>query len=418
MSQVVKTYALFLGSAFLMFAGGLQGLLLSVRGAEEQFSLLALGLIGTGWSIGFISGSVLVPTLVMRVGHIRAFAVMAAVGAITILLNSMWVDDIGWIFLRIFSGFCFAGAAMVVESWLGEISDNKNRGTIFSIYVMVNMASLTLGQLAISLTGVQGYIPFIIGAIAFIAALLPTAMSTQHQPRPLSSAKIDIGLLYRTSPIAVIASLSVGIANGTFGTLAPVYGYKLGFAPADIAYLTAIPIVLGALAQVPFGRISDMIDRRTIIVIASSLAAAAGIGLVLLNPDPGLSLYILFGLYGFTAFPIQAVAVAHANDFAEDGDFGSIAAGMLLILGIGMAIGPILASFAMNIIGPVGLFIVTATFHGALAITAIIRMRIRPIDDDEPRTRFRIMQLGKFSTTATVTLDPRADDDSNKTEML
>ena len=53
MSSVVKIYALFLGSALLLFAGGLQGLLLSVRGADEHFSLLALGLIGTGWSVGF-----------------------------------------------------------------------------------------------------------------------------------------------------------------------------------------------------------------------------------------------------------------------------------------------------------------------------------------------------------------------------
>ena len=34
---MIKIYALFLGSALLMFGGGLQGLLLSVRGAEEGF---------------------------------------------------------------------------------------------------------------------------------------------------------------------------------------------------------------------------------------------------------------------------------------------------------------------------------------------------------------------------------------------
>ena len=87
MSSVVKIYALFLGSALLLFGGGLQGLLLSVRGAEEAFSLLALGLIGTGWSVGFIAGSITVPMLVQRVGHIRAFSIMAAIGTITILLQ-------------------------------------------------------------------------------------------------------------------------------------------------------------------------------------------------------------------------------------------------------------------------------------------------------------------------------------------
>ena len=155
MSSVVKIYALFLGSAVLLFAGGLQGLLLSVRGAEEGFSLLALGLIGTGWSVGFIAGSVTVPVLVQRVGHIRAFSIMAAIGTITILLNLVWVNDIGWIVLRAFSGFCFAGAAMIVESWLNEVAENKSRGTIFSIYTTINMTASTLGQLAMSVTGVS-----------------------------------------------------------------------------------------------------------------------------------------------------------------------------------------------------------------------------------------------------------------------
>ena len=104
MSSVVKIYALFLGSALLMFGGGLQGLLLSVRGAEEHFSLLALGLIGTGWSVGFVAGSITVPMLVQRVGHIRAFSIMAAIGTVTILLNLLWINDIGWIVLRALLG--------------------------------------------------------------------------------------------------------------------------------------------------------------------------------------------------------------------------------------------------------------------------------------------------------------------------
>jgi MFS family permease len=418
MSTLVKTYALFLGSALLMFGGGLQGLLLSVRGAEEHFSLVALGLIGTGWSVGFVAGSILVPMVVQRVGHIRAYSVMAAIGTVTILLNLLWISEVSWIALRALSGFCFAGAAMIVESWLNEVADNKSRGTIFSIYVTINMAASTLGQLAMSVTGVTGFIPFVVGAISFICAILPSALTSTPQPRPLASARLDLGLLYRTSPVAVIASFSVGMANGTFGTLAPVYGYRLGLDAAGIAFLFSITAIVGAIAQIPAGRLSDSMDRRIIMVVLGTVAALVGLILVLADPQSaGPWFYVLFGVYGFAAYPIYAIAVAHANDFARDGQFAKVAGGMLLVLGVGLAIGPMLASLIMNVFKPVGLFVVTATFHGALAITAFLRMRIRPIRDAKGRVRFRVMDSGKPATPEAVVLDPRAEETQENLPM-
>ena len=410
MASVIKIYALFLGSALLMFGGGLQGLLLSVRGAEEGFSLLALGLIGTGWSVGFVAGSITVPVVVRKVGHIRAFSVMAAIGTVTILLNLLLINDISWILLRALSGFCFAGAAMIVESWLNEVAENKSRGTIFSIYVTINMAASTLGQIAMSITGTAGYVPFVLGAISFICAVLPTALTSSPQPRPLSSAKIDIGLLYRTSPVAAIAAFSVGMANGAFGTLAPVYGHEQGLDAGGIALLFALAAILGAVAQIPFGRLSDRIDRRLVLIGLAGFAAIVGALTVLINPGPNWMMFVLFAAYGFAANPIYAVAVAHANDFAKDGDFAKIAGGMLLILGVGLAIGPAVASIIMGAWSPVGLFLVTATFHGALAVTAYLRMRIRKSRDASERAPFQPMG-DKQVTPETIVLDPRADSD-------
>ena len=410
MSSVVKIYALFFGSALLLFGGGLQGLLLSVRGADEGFSLLALGLIGTGWSVGFIAGSITVPMLVQRTGHIRAFSIMAAIGTVTILLNLLWVNDVGWIVLRAFSGFCFAGAAMIVESWLNEVAENKSRGTIFSVYTTINMTASTLGQLAMSVTGVDGHIPFVIGAISFICAVIPTALTSTPQPRPLASAKLDVRLLYKTSPLAVIAAFSVGMANGTFGTLAPVYGHVQGLDAPGIAYLFAVTAVLGAIAQIPAGRISDSMDRRMVIVVLGAAAALIGFLMILVNPHGGWPMYVLFGAYGLTAYPIYAIAVAHANDFAKEGEFGRVAGGMLLVLGSGLAIGPAVASLVMNLYQPVGLFIVTGTFHGALAVTAFLRMRIRPVRDEKGRVRFRVLNSEKGVSPGTVALDPRSEE--------
>lgn len=410
MAQVVKIYALLLGSALLMFGGGLQGLLLSVRGAEEGFSLIALGLIGTGWSIGFIAGSVSVPMLVRKVGHIRSYAVMSVMGGMTILLNLLWINDIGWIVMRAFSGFCFAGAAMVVESWLNEVTENKSRGTMFSVYLTINLAASTLGQLSMSMTGTAGYLPFVLGALAFMGAILPTALSSRTQPQPLTSAKLDLRLLIKTSPVAAFAAFAVGMTNGTFGTLAPVYGFTLGLGAAAISYLMALAAIAGAVAQIPIGRLSDSIDRRIILAGVSLFAGLVGLVAVVFNPSGGWFLYTVFGLYGLTAFPVYAVAVAHANDYASEGQFAVIASGMLLIYGVALAIGPITASYVMEIVGPVGMFVVTASFHLLLAGFAYLRSRIRDPLPAEDRTPFQPVVLGRPSTPETYALDPRAEE--------
>jgi hypothetical protein len=82
---------------------------------------------------------------------------------------------------------------------------------------------------------------------------------------------------------------------------------------------------------------------------------------------------------------------------------------MLLTLGSGLAIGPAIAALVMNFYQPVGLFIVTATFHGALAVTAFLRMRVRPVRVDG-RIRFRVMNAEKGVSPGTVALDPRSDE--------
>ena len=65
-------------------------------------------------------------------------------------------------------------------------------------------------------------------------------------------------------------------------------------------------------------------------------------------------------------------AIAAAVSFAK------ISGGMLLIMGVGLAIGPAIAPVLMNNFKPVGMFIVTAAFHGALAVSTLFRMRARP----------------------------------------
>ena len=195
-STLIPIAALLLSSAFLLMAGGLHGLLLPIQGNIEGFTTVELGLIGTGWSVGFLAGCLVMPAVVRRVGHVRSYGVMASVAAVSILLNLLIVSPEAWIALRGLSGFCFAGAAMIVKSWLNERASKENRGTIFSVYQMVVFAGSTAGQLLMVITPPKESFFFAIGAILYCLAILPTALSTAQHPQPLKTARLDIRRLY------------------------------------------------------------------------------------------------------------------------------------------------------------------------------------------------------------------------------
>ena len=285
--QILPVSALLVGSAFLLFAGGINGLILPVRGQAEGFSAISLGLLGTGWAIGYVSGCILTSGLVARVGHIRAFGAMAAVAAISILGSAILIDPWAWIILRGICGFCFAGAAMIVESWLSEQANPESRGRIFGIYTMVNLGASTAGQLMLTIGDPNGFLFFALGAIFYCLALVPTALSTSRTPAPLVSVRLDIRGLWRNSPVAVFAVFFVGISNSAFGTLAAVYADRIGLVLAAVAVFTSVPILAGAVAQIPVGWLSDRMDRRKVLVAvaALSLRAEAGFGL-LASPGP------------------------------------------------------------------------------------------------------------------------------------
>lgn len=406
--QLVAVASLLLGSAFMLIAGGLQGLLLPVVGSLHDFSTTELGLLGTGWAAGFIAGCLTIPTIVRRVGHIRSFGALASISAVAILLNYLVISPEVWIGLRAISGFTFAGAAMVVESWLNERATSETRGAIFSVYQMVNFMASTAGQLLMIYTPPSDAFFFVVGAIFYCLAILPTALSTAATPQPLKTAKLDIPRLYAVSPVGAVACFLVGLVSGAFGTLGPVYARQIGLPVPAIATFMAGALLGGSLIQFPLGWLSDRIDRRRVLVGCAVGAAVIGLLMVVIQPRAPLAVTSLTILFGAMTYPMYSLTVAHANDFAAPDEFVKIAGSLLLLLGVGNMFGPIIAAFAMERFAPEGLFAFTAAVHVVVIGYVVYRMMQRPPPDPVLREAFRGITVSRPATPESATLDPRA----------
>lgn len=414
--NLLPIFALLLGTAFLLAGNGLFGLLLPMRGTLEGFSSASLGFLGTSWASGFVLGCLLAPRLVKRTGHVRAFSAFSAIAAIVALLTGLLVEPVSWIVLRAITGFAMAAVFMVIESWLNERSSNESRGMVFSLYMTVTYVAIVAGQMAIATGDIATPTFFMVAGILYCMALLPTAVSTAVSPSPLREVHLDLKGLYRNSPVACVSIFLIGVANGVFGTLGPVFAGRVGLSDITTASLMSVTVFAGAVAQFPAGRLSDRMDRRHVLAAVAGGAGIIGAVIYLTGATGMTVLFIAIGLYGALSYTLYPIAVAHANDFARPEDFVKVSGGLLLLYGIGTIAGPTLGGPAMDLAGPHAILLVTAIAHLSIAAYAVLRSRRRAPVPVEERDVFMTLPSLRMATQEGLTLDPRASIEPGPTQ--
>ncbi len=375
-SAISSSWALFLGMAFLMTANGLQGSLLGVRASIEAFPTTVTGLLMSAFYFGFLAGSLLAPKMVIRVGHVRVFAALASLASTAILIHAVAVNPITWAMIRLVSGLCYAGLYVVAESWLNEKATNENRGQLLSVYMVISMGGMAVGQGLLNAGDPGRADLFILVSILVSLALIPMLLSVNRGPVMDAPAPISIKEVYEASPSGVVAALMNGIIQGgTFG-MGAVYAGLLGLSVPAISLFMGTLIVGGVLFQWPIGRLSDHYDRRLILTVitfaASGLAAAASFT----TPSLDILLPITF-LFGGMMIPMYSVAIAYTNDHLPTEQMVAASGTLVLVGGIGAFLGPTLVAAAMDLFGPEGFFGALASTHATLGIFILYRMTQR-----------------------------------------
>jgi MFS family permease len=369
--------ALLLSAAILLMGNGLQLTLLPLRAQVEAFSTIQIGIIGSAYYIGFAAGCFWGPHLVKRVGHIRTFTAMVAIASAAPLVHNIWLSAEAWWLLRTASGFCLATLFMIIESWINEKATNENRGVVFSVYTIISLTVVTLGQLMINLSTIESFVLFSVASVLVSLAAVPLALSKATAPAQVQTVRIRLIYLFRLSPVGVIGAFFVGMQQGAFWSLGPVFAERIGLDTLAITLFMSTAVLGGAIGQWPLGKLSDRIDRRKVLVGACVAAAAISITIRFVYPTLGEGVLLLTLLWGITAFPLYSICAAHMNDHVEEGGFVEASSGLLLIFAIGAILGPLIVSPLMTLRTPYALFGSIAAFQLLLAIFAVYRMSVR-----------------------------------------
>ena len=427
MGQLFKnSWALFTGYGILMIAHGLQGNLLGVRTVIEEFNFVATGAIMSGYFVGYFVGANVVPNLVQKVGHIRVFAAFASTASLSILLHAVFVDPFVWVGGRFLTGFSIIGIFIVVESWLNDRANNRNRGQILSAYMFISLMGLALGTLLLNFSSPEKYEPFILISVLLSLALIPILLTKRKPPKFKKITGIKVKDLYKISPLGTVSMFCTGFIHSTIFTLGAVYAATMNFTIFEISLFLFLITVSGAIFQWPIGYLSDRRDRRIIIIACTFISSLFCLLLVTASGDSlenmylatsigmdKILFYILITLYAGFALPIFTLNLAYVNDFIAKEKFVAAGGGMQIIFGLGAMGGPILCSIFMNIYGSNGFFVFLGIFHLIIGLFGMYRITKRAYEDN-PESTFT--PLPRNITPLGIELDPATGTDLSNTD--
>lgn len=389
--------ALFISTALLITGHGLQNALVPLRGEAEAFGSFWVGGLGSGYFLGYALGCILAPILVARAGHIRVFTALVGLASGTLLFYPLFLEAWFWVVLRVVTGFCLAGLYIIIESWLNERTDNANRGLVLSVYIIINFATVTFGQLLLMVYPLNSFALFTLASVLVSFAAIPLALSRATQPAPLLAVRLNLRQLYRNSPVGVIGIFVIGMTQGSFWSFGGVFASRSGLDTNQVAIFMSVAVAAGALSQWPLGRLSDRMDRRFVLLGLLLVSTSVAMAIYVAGPSELVHLLISGFAFGLATLPAYAIAVAHAYDHAEADQHVTMASGLLLTFAMGSIIGPLAASGFLNQLGPGGLFLFMGLAQAALAAYVFVRLQVQdgvPEDEKEDFSFAATAQMG------------------------
>jgi len=411
---LIPIAALLLSDALLLVAHGLLLTMLPIAAANAGFSDTQVAFTGSAYFLGFVSGCLFTPYAVRRVGHIRSFAVLATSYSALVLVFPMLSAFVAWLLLRFLVGAAISGLYMIIESWLNERATGENRGTLLSIYTVINLLMMTVGQQMLNLSLPDPFYIFGLAAILLSLAIIPVSLTLTLAPAPLQNVKISLRRVWQLSHIGIIGAVVSGLVTGAFWSLGPLFANMQGLETFQLTVFMSATVLGGAVFQLPLGRLSDRVDRRVVVAGAALGGALVSLLMMLLPalfPESGpWLLCVLAFFWGGMVMTQYAICLAHANDAAATEEFVMVGSGMLLTLGFCSAIGAPLASLAMRYLGAPGLFAFTAVCLLICFVIIMVRRRMHVLPVEGVVEPFR---AAADTTTPTVfEMDPRTGEET------
>lgn len=349
------------------FTLGLMFPLLSLILEQRGISAEVIGYNTAVQSLGIVISIFAIPPLVRRFGAKRVVIVAGLLAALVILAYPVAPFYWWWFGLRALQGLFVSVLFAVSEAWIVRFAEGPYRSRILALYTSVLAASFGGGPALISLTGIEGYQPFAIGAAILALAVVPVTLVRDDAVRSEDEAPLSVLGFTRKAPLLLIAVGLFAIADAANLSFLPVYAVKKGFDRETAALALTCFIVGNTVLQFPVGWLADHFPKRNVM---AGCGIVTGLGFALIPASFGTPLlWPVLTVAGAAAAGIYTVSLAALGERFSGHELVTGTASFSVTWGLGALAGSLLAGWSIAAFGPDGLpYTLTAIFIIFLAI--------------------------------------------------
>ena len=367
---VIATVALAVASFGHGLTMPLLSLVLDHQGVDET-------LIGLNAGTYFIAVFAVAP-LATRLLRARgpALLMLASILATMVLLALLRAFPNVWLWfpLRFALGMAASFLWIAGEAWVNHAATETHRGRIIAIFGIVVSAGFALGPLILSMTGTEGWAPFLvtIALLLVAAAVLAGALGSSPKLRGKTGPLARYVLL---APVAMFGYFVFAAGDAMLLTFLPIYAAGLGVGEVDAIRLLTVLAVGSMALQYPVGWLADRVSNYAIAAVMGAVLLAGSVALPWALPLPAISVVFMF-FYGGALGALYTISLVLLGRQFKGADLSAASAMLAVMFCLGSFIWPSAGGAALDRFGggamPVSLMAAYALFVAVVA-TAWLR---------------------------------------------
>ena len=285
---------------------------------------------------------------------------------------------------------------VISEVWIVAFAGDAHRGKVVAIYGAVLAGSFGAGPAMIGWVGIDGWTPFVLGALVVGLAILPMLWikepkdeGVDHDKGKTDHGQTDqtdqtdqteetgerrslsfFGFAYK-APMLLMCVMAFSIFDAATLSLLPVYGLQHGYDLAVSANMLTALILGNTVLQLPLGWLADKYPHRRLLMGCALLTTVMllllplAIGTIWIWP-----IFIVMGTFGYGVYTVSLTAL---GDRFNGDELVSGSAAFATMWGCGALLGSVSGGWSMAAFGSEGLPIHLALVYGLLVIGLLVR---------------------------------------------